>query len=203
MCLQAFVAASSSCCILRVLADVVPGRILREKIRQLEMTLSDAQRALSDDSAAVADYRTCADNLKENIAKERNREKRQALAGKLEAVEEQQLEASAKEAASDSRVRKLKTELFNLQHSRFLVVSSLDALTLPPPVAITISREKLAIAVDVEPSLPGVTGIKTVRPHPVSAQLCTLCRYRSSLASPAPLLIPRFRFVHSLTAGCP
>jgi hypothetical protein len=140
------------------------------------MTLSDAQRTLSDDSALVADYRACADNLKDNIGKERNREKRQALAGKLEAVEEQQLEASGKEAASDSRVRQLKKELFNLQHSRFLVVSSLDSLTLPPPVAITITREKLAIALDVEPAIPGVTGIKTIRPPALSAQICTLCR---------------------------
>lgn len=167
------------------------------------MTLSDAQRVLSDNSALVADYRSCADNLKENIAKERNREKRQALAGKLEAVEEQQLEASGQEAASDSRVRKLKTELFNLQHSRFLVVSSLDALTPPPPVAITITREKLAIALDVEPSLPGVTGIKTVRPKPVSAQLCTLCRSSSLFAFAAPHVMVHFNVCHPATSGCP
>ena len=160
----------------RVPTDSFPARILREKIRQLEMTLGDAQLTLSNDAAVVSEYRDCANNLKENIAKERNRERRQALAGKLEAVEEQQLEASIKEAESDSRVRKLKTELFNLQHSRFLVVSNLDALTVPPPVAITITREKLAVALDVEPAFPGITGIKTVPPHPVSAQLCTLCR---------------------------
>ena len=117
----------------RVPTDSFPARILREKIRQLEMTLGDAQLSLSNDAAVVSEYRDCANNLKENIAKERNRERRQALAGKLEAVEEQQLEASIKEAESDSRVRKLKTELFNLQHSRFLVVSTLDALTVPPP----------------------------------------------------------------------
>jgi hypothetical protein len=151
-------------------------RILREKIRQLEMTLSDAQRILSNDTETVSEYRSCAENLKENIGKERNRERRQALAGKLEAVEEQQLEASSKEAASDSRVRQLKKELFSMQHSRFLVVSSLDALALPPPVAITITREKLAVALDVEAAIPSVTGVKTTRPPPVSAQICTLCR---------------------------
>ena len=158
-----------------IVADAI-FRILREKIRQLEMTLSDAQRILADDSAVVADIRAAADQLKENIGKERNRDKRQALAGRLEVVEEQQLEASGTEAVSDSRVRKLKTDLFNLQHSRFLIVSSLDALTPPPPVAITITREKLSVAVDVEPAMPSVTGVKAVRPPPVHAQICTLCR---------------------------
>jgi len=180
-------------------------RILREKIRQLEMTLSDAQRILNEDTALVADIRALADQLKESIGKERNREKRQAVAGKLEVVEEQQLEASSKEAASDSRVRQLKTELFNLQHSRFLIVSSLDALTPPPPVAITITREKLSVALDVEAAIPGVTGIKTQKPPPTRAQICTLCRcgvMHTSLQSAAAFLTPHCLHAFARAALC-
>jgi hypothetical protein len=140
------------------------------------MTLSDAEQTLLQDATQTADFRALADSLRGSIGKERNRDRRQVLAGKLEIVEEQQLEASGKEAASDSRVRKLKTQLFSLQHSRFLIVSSLDQLIVPPPVAITITREKLAVALDVEAAVPSVTGIKATRPPAAPAQICSLCR---------------------------
>jgi hypothetical protein len=155
------------------------------------MTLNDAQQQLRDDAATVAEYRACADDLKKSIGQERSRENRQVLAGKLEALEEQQLDASNKEAASDSRVRQLKMELFNLQHSRFLVTSKLDALNPPPPIAITITRERLAVALDVEPAIPSITGIKSTRPPPAAAAAaaaaaaltCTLCRCAMRLPS--------------------